>query len=502
MLAFLDTVVGVLEVALWLVLAGAGWHLLRSARFAWWRPLGRLGTAGRLDEHPSVTVQLPMRNERYVAERAVRAACALSWPRDRLEIQVLDDSDPDDETAAIVDRVVDELRAGGAAIALLKRGDRGGFKAGNLQHGLASARGELVSVLDADCVPPPDLLERLAPPLLGDPGLGFVQARWAFANEEQNLLTRLQALILDGLFLVEQSRLAATGRPVQFNGTGGLWRRQALDAAGGFWPGPAAAASATAGAATSALTEDLDLSARAELMGYRGLTVPEVAVVTELPATMAGFCAQQRRWVAGAGQVLRGLARRLLGSARAGARTAVAHLLRHARQPVIALASLWLPAAAVGLVHPLPLPAPFARALWIVALVWVHAGFAAYGAAARRRRGLSPAAAIGFAPLLVALSVGLSLPLTISYLRGVLGIGPREFVRTVKTGAAAPSSAASPAYRTPLDPLALAAIALGAVQLAAAAVAWRHGDALGALALAGWVAGGYLWVGLGSLLDR
>src|SRR5581483_2545725 len=162
--AALAIVISLGQLALWALLAAASAHLLRLARWGWGRPLAS-DAPPALADFPVVTVQLPIRNERYVAERVLRAACALDWPRDRLEVQAPDDSD--DDTRAIVDRVAAELRAAGHDVKVIRRESRAGFKAGNLAHGLATARGEFIAVLDADSVPPRDLLARLVPPLLG-----------------------------------------------------------------------------------------------------------------------------------------------------------------------------------------------------------------------------------------------------------------------------------------------------------------------------------------------
>ncbi len=467
----LDVLCALGEVGLWLLLLGAGWHLGRSGLWAWNRtvePPPRLPDG----ERPRVTVMLPIRNERHVAERTVRAVAALAWPRERLEVQVLDDSD--DDTAALLDRLVAELAQDGVAIALLRRGDRRGFKAGNLEHGLAVATGEYVCVLDADCVPPPDFLERLLAPLLGDPSLGFTQARWEFRNEGAAHLTRVQALLLDGLFLVEQSRQTALGRRVQWNGTAGVWRRAALERAGGFFRDSA-----------GALTEDLELTARAERAGFRGRMLPGVAVSTELPAGMASFRAQQKRWVAGAGQVLRSKLRR--GGA-------LAHLLRHARQPVLLLAALWLPATTLDFAHPFPAGASLAA--WVASLGAAHVGLFLYYGAARRRRRRSALPALAFAPVLVALSVGLSLALTAAYLGGLSGRAG-TFVRTAKSG-----NAGAGDYRPPLDPLAFVETAVGVAYLAVAGLALVRGSWLAGAASLGWMAGGFLWVGIGSLRRR
>lgn len=477
----------------WLLLAAAALHLARSA----WAARGPLvesapplppapseGSSSRSGEArngddalPSVTVQVPLRDEVAVAERVLRAAAALDWPRGRLQVQALDDSD--DATSAIVDRVAASLREGVHDVEVVRRATRAGFKAGNLQNGLRTARGELVAVLDADAEPPPDLLRRLAAPLLADERLAFAQARWSFGNAGAGLLTRAQAAILDGLMLVEQPLLSARGRPVQFNGTGGLWRRRALDAAGGWLPTGAAS-----------VTEDLDLSYRARLAGFRGVMVATVAVGTELPETMAAFRAQQARWVRGGGEGLRALGRRLAGGALPSSErvTMLAHLARHARQPLLALAAVWLPlVAALGRRPPL---AP--RGVWPALVAAVALAMAGYFAAARRRRGASPVAALALAPLVMALSMGLAPALTVAFLRGLLGGAGAEFVRTPKRRA----------YRSPVDALALVEVALGLAAAAAAALAAWRGDLLAALGLAAFVAAGLLWVGAGSLIDR
>jgi cellulose synthase/poly-beta-1,6-N-acetylglucosamine synthase-like glycosyltransferase len=452
--------IGQLAVAALVLVAGA--HLLRLAGWAAQHPLAR----GPLKpaQFPTVTVQLPMRNERYVAERVLRAACALAWPQGRLEVQALDDSD--DDTRELIDRVAAELRAGGHDVKVLRRETGEGHKAGNLAHGLLTARGELVAVLDADSVPPPDLLERLAAALLVDEKIGFAQARWSFDNERAGVLTRVQALILDGLQAVEQARLSATSGPLQFNGTAGLWRRAALDEAGGWL-----------GAHGASMTEDLDLAYRARLRGYRGVQVEDCAVSSELPTGMAAFRAQQERWVRGAAEVLRALPSTNLSM--------LAHLARHARQPLLVALSIWLPATATGLVRP-AFAVPGA-AILSFALVAVSA----YYAAARARLGRSPTEALGLGLLVPALSLGLSLTLTVAFVRGLVG-GRGEWVRTPK------SAGAAAGYRSRRPPLALVESALGVALAASAALALARGDGWTAAGVA-YVAAGWLWVGFGSL---
>ena len=234
------------------------------------------------DPLPRVTVQLPIYNELYVSKRAIEAIARLDYPSERLEIQVLDDSD--DETTHIVAAAVAQARALGVDIVHLRRTVRTGFKAGALKEALVHARGELIAVLDADFVPEPDFLRRLVPHF-DQPDIGFVQARWGHLNEDYSRLTRLQALAIDGHFLVEQSGRGRRGYWFNFNGTAGIWRRDAIEDAGGW--------------TADTLTEDLDLSYRAHLRGWRGRYLEDVVVPGEVPAHMSGFRRQQHRWARG-----------------------------------------------------------------------------------------------------------------------------------------------------------------------------------------------------------
>ncbi len=464
--------VTLLQAGLWALLAAASVHLLAAAVRA-----ARLPAIA--DEPlanpplPTVTVQLPIRNEGAIAVGAARAACALDWPAGKLEVQLLDDSD--DGTSALLDEAAVELRAAGADVTVLRRGERRGWKAGNLQHGLAHARGEFVAVLDADARPPRDLLRKLVPPLLAEPSLGFAQGRWGFHNEAESLLTRIQAQILHALFLVEQQLLSARRAPLQFNGSGGVWRRAALEAAGGFLPSGGAS-----------LAEDLDVAWRARRRGFFGLARPGVVVDTELPSTMAAFRAQQKRWVRGGAEVLR-------ATLRDGSPVALlGHLARHARQPYLVLLTAWLPLTTLDLVRPALAPA----IAWpiVLALLWLAIG--SYYAAARRRLGRSALGGFLYAPVVAALSLGLCPSLTLAFLRGLAG-SPGEFERTPKRGEAARAH-----ERARLDPLALVEVAVGVLYATLAVRAVSAGALGGALVLGGLFAGGYLWVGLGSLVDR
>lgn len=242
------------------------------------------------EDHPRVLVQLPAFNEGMLIERAIRAA-DLDWPRDRLTIQVLDDST--DGSEAISRRFADDLRRAGLDITVIHRRDRAGFKAGALANGLERDDSPFVAIFDADFVPPADFLKRTVPILAADRGLAFVQARWEHLNAGQNLLTRAQAVMLDAHFGVEQSVRSAAGLVLPFNGTCGVWRREAIEDAGGW--------------TADTLTEDLDLSVRAHLAGWRAAYAPDVAAPGELPTTLAAWRTQQHRWNKGFAQVARKL---------------------------------------------------------------------------------------------------------------------------------------------------------------------------------------------------
>jgi cellulose synthase/poly-beta-1,6-N-acetylglucosamine synthase-like glycosyltransferase len=238
--------------------------------------------AGQFKELPKVTMQLPIFNEVYVVERLLRSVSALDYPRDRLQIQVLDDST--DDTREMTANLVGELRDRGFNVQLIHRVDRTGFKAGALAIGLDSADGEFLCILDADFVPQPDLLKRTIH-FFSDPKIGMIQTRWGHLNRGYSLLTRVQAMFLDGHLLLEQTARSRSGRFFNFNGTAGLWRRSCIEQAGGWQH--------------DTLCEDLDLSYRAQLAGWRFIFLPDVVTPAELPVDMNGFKSQQHRWTKG-----------------------------------------------------------------------------------------------------------------------------------------------------------------------------------------------------------
>jgi cellulose synthase/poly-beta-1,6-N-acetylglucosamine synthase-like glycosyltransferase len=265
-----------------LVLSVYGSHRYAMA-YLYHRHKYRLPTPrGRFDTLPRVTVQLPIFNEMYVTERLIAAVAKLDYPRDLLEIQVLDDST--DETQAIARACVEKFRAEGLDIVYIHRTNRQGFKAGALENGLALAKGEFVAVFDADFIPEPGFLRRSIP-FFADPGVGMVQARWGHLNREYSLLTRAQAILLDGHFVIEHTARNRSGRFFNFNGTAGVWRRKAIEDGGGWQH--------------DTLTEDLDLSYRAQLAGWRFVYLADVVAPAEVPVEMNSFKSQQHRWAKG-----------------------------------------------------------------------------------------------------------------------------------------------------------------------------------------------------------
>lgn len=452
------------------MLAVFGLHRLELVRCFRWRAQGsspgrQAGPAS--GELPALTVQLPLYDELAVAARLIRAAGALDYPRELLEIQVLDDST--DGTRAVVDAEVARLVEQGLEARVLRRADRHGFKAGALAHGLERARGELVCIFDADFLPPPDFLRRLVP-RFADPGIGMVQARWSHLNREDSALTRAQATLLDGHFVIEHTVRSERGLFFNFNGTAGIWRRAAIEDAGGWQH--------------DTLTEDLDLSYRAQLAGWRFSYAPLVAAPAELPPDIAAFKGQQHRWAKGSAQVLRKLGGPILASERpARVRLeALLHLAGNVGYPCVLLLALLLPLAVR---FPGQVPAAVHLALFLACTVsvWVFYG------TGQRALGRGPLQALGDTFLALVLGIGMSVAQTRAVLEG-LGARTGEFVRTPKRG----PRGAPAAYRSALR---------GAPGLELVPAAWLAWGAAGALARGAFVAlpflllflAGFLWVG-------
>jgi cellulose synthase/poly-beta-1,6-N-acetylglucosamine synthase-like glycosyltransferase len=236
----------------------------------------------RFEELPRVTIQLPIFNEQFVIDRLVEAVCKIDYPKDRLEIQVLDDST--DETREVASNIVERYASLGHPIAYIHRTNRHGFKAGALDAGLKVAQGEFIAIFDADFVPPPDWLMRVIHHF-AEPDVGMVQTRWTHLNRDYSLLTRIEAILLDGHFILEHGARSRTGDFFNFNGTAGMWRRQAITDGGGWQH--------------DTLTEDTDLSYRSQMAGWRFKYLPDVECPSELPIEMTAFKTQQARWAKG-----------------------------------------------------------------------------------------------------------------------------------------------------------------------------------------------------------
>src|SRR5215207_2150804 len=233
-----------------------------------------------LEVLPKVTVQLPIFNEMYVADRLIGAVCEMDYPKELLEIQVLDDST--DETTEIAELAVRRHAARGFNIHYLHRVDRTGYKAGALEAGLKQSTSGFVAIFDADFIPPVDFLKKTLPYFETDPKIGMVQARWGHINQDYSLLTKIQSILLDAHFVLEHGGRNRAGAFFNFNGTAGVWRRDAIDSAGGWQH--------------DTLTEDLDLSYRAQLAGWRFIFLPDVVAPAEVPVEMNSFKSQQHRW--------------------------------------------------------------------------------------------------------------------------------------------------------------------------------------------------------------
>jgi cellulose synthase/poly-beta-1,6-N-acetylglucosamine synthase-like glycosyltransferase len=446
---------------------------------------------------PSVTVQLPVYNELYVVERLIGAVARLDYPRERLQIQVLDDST--DETTRLARACVDVHRARGLDIHLLHRQDRRGFKAGALSQGLETASGEFIAIFDADFLPAADFLKRTVPHLVAQPSLAFVQTRWGYLNDRYSALTRAQTIALDGHFVVEHVGRNRNSLLMNFNGTAGIWRRRAIETAGGWH--------------ADTLIEDVDLSFRAQLAGWQALYLPEVECPAELPPQTAAFKRQQARWATGqaqclvklTGSLLRGRLDRAPGLAPDQERNAEAGfpLSWAARLEGVLHLSVWLahPMSLVLLLLTLPMvlgqiPMAFnLTVFWLVAL----GPIVAYTLSQRhlyadwKRRMM-------LMPVLALLGTGLALSNTVAIARGLIG-RDRAFKRTPKFSVERRGDLwAGNRYALPFQWVTLGELALAAYAVVTIVAALVMGNYLAVPFLLLYV-GAYAYIGLIGLHD-
>jgi len=387
---------------------------------------------------PRVTVQLPLFNERYTIERLIRAVARFEYSRDRLQIQVLDDST--DDTAELVRRLVAQQKKRGLDIELIQRSDRKGYKAGALAEGLKTATGELIAIFDADFVPGADWLKKTVPEFQ-DATLGCLQTRWGHTNDQFNSLTRAQSLGIDGHFIIEQTARARHGLLMNFNGTAGIWRRACIEDAGGWQ--------------SDTLTEDLDLSYRAQLAGWQIDYLPDVVVPAELPAQIEAFKRQQFRWAKGSFQTVKKLVpelfrsrmpwyRRLLG---------VLHITGYVVHLLMLLTLLlMLPAGLFS-------PSILKWMPWTMVAAFGPPIFYLVSASEHLPR-LSDR--LRLLPLLTVLGFGLSLNDSLAVLEGLFGKSRGKFVRTPKFNLNdRQGSWAGSAYAMPVSPMVWGELGLG-----------------------------------------
>ncbi|TGE20147.1 cellulose synthase family protein [Hymenobacter elongatus] len=390
-------------------------HLTRLARRAYQRPTAPPPAAPL--HWPRVTVQLPIYNEMYVVERIIAAAARLDYPANRLHIQVLDDST--DETVALAAAQVAHFRRLGLRIDHVRRPTREGYKAGALAHGLQETDGEFVAIFDADFVPEPDFLRRTIPHFTS-PKTGVVQTRWTHLNEDYSLLTELQAFGLNAHFLIEQVGRSLGGHFINFNGTGGVWRQQCIEDAGGWQ--------------ADTLTEDLDLSYRAQLRGWQFTYLPFVQAPAELPAALDALKSQQYRWTKGAAET----ARKHLGKVVRSEQkfSTKLHAVFHLLNSTVFVAILLMAVLSVPLVfirEYIPEFKPVFRLASVCILGFLPLTYYFY-TAWRLDHPTTPV--VHFLPrfvLFLAVSMGLSLHNTRAVLAG-LARKPSAFIRTPKTG--------------------------------------------------------------------
>jgi cellulose synthase/poly-beta-1,6-N-acetylglucosamine synthase-like glycosyltransferase len=476
-LVFLAVYVSVLA-----VLSLYGSHRYRMA-FLYYRHKYKLPTPkGKLAVLPRVTVQLPIFNELYVVERLIDSVCAIDYPKNLFEVQVLDDST--DETCAIAQARVAEWKAKGLDIVYVHRTNRSGFKAGALEHGLHLAKGEFVAVFDADFVPAPDFLKRTVP-FFSDSQVGMVQVRWGHLNREFSILTQAQSILLDGHFIIEHTARNRSGCFFNFNGTAGIWRRSTITDAGGWQH--------------DTLTEDLDLSYRAQLKGWQFVFLPEIISPAEVPVDMNAFKSQQHRWAKGSIQTAKKLLPTILRSKLPFAvkQEAFFHLTNNMAYLLMVVLSVMMPLSMVvrfkhGLYSTLFLDLPvFMSATASVSFFYV---------ATMRELGLGWWDRIKYLPFVLSLGIGMAINQCKAVVEALLD-KQSDFARTPKTGAEGKHvKAVAKAYRgkrnwVPLVECAFGLYFTGAIWYAWDQAIWSSMPFLIVFQV------GFLYVGISSLLE-
>jgi cellulose synthase/poly-beta-1,6-N-acetylglucosamine synthase-like glycosyltransferase len=438
----------------------------------------------RFEQLPPVTIQLPLYNERYVVERLIEECLKIEYPKELLQIQVLDDST--DDTAPFAEALCERYRNMGYPIEYRHRSNRHGFKAGALQEGLESASGEFVAVFDADFCPPPDFLTRTIHHF-ADPKVGVVQTRWSYLNRDYNFLTEVEAVLLDGHFVLEHGARSRSGLFFNFNGTAGILRRAMIDDAGGWQH--------------DTLTEDSDLSYRAQLKGWRFVYLPGLECPSELPVEIHAFQIQQSRWAKGLTQVAKKLLPSILTAdiPKRVKAEAILHLTPNISYPLmIVLSALMLPVMIVrfymGWLQMIFLDLPLiAASFWSISLFYVIAQRELYPKTWKRT--------ILLLPMLMAVGVGLTIINTRAVLEALFGI-ETAFARTPKYAIGdRPMNLEVKKYRRRSGWLPYAEIAIGTYFVAMIVFAIETYNFFSIPFLALFV-GGYYWAGFGTLYQE
>jgi cellulose synthase/poly-beta-1,6-N-acetylglucosamine synthase-like glycosyltransferase len=439
------------------------------------------GPPSRFEKLPRVTIQLPMYNERYVVERLLEEVTKIEYPKELLQIQVLDDST--DETHAFAERLVGKYQGLGFPIEYRHRTNREGFKAGALQEGMKTATGEFMAIFDADFMPPPDFLERTIH-FFVDPSIGVVQTRWSYTNRDFSILTEVQAMLLDGHFVLEHVARSGRGLFFNFNGTGGVLRRTMIDESGGWQH--------------DTLTEDSDLSYRAQLKGWKFVYLPRLDCPSELPVEMYAFQVQQSRWAKGLTQCAKKLLPQIL-RAKVPLRVkleAFLHLTPNISYPMMVVVSaLFLPVMIVrwymGWFQMVVLDIPLILANFCS--IWAF-----YLMAQRELFPKTWKRCVFLLPFLMALGVGLTIINTKAVVEAILGIRS-GFVRTAKYAIADKKMLVeNTSYRRKTNWLPIIEIAIGTYFLAMMGFAIETYNFLALPFLALFV-GGYYWAGFATL---
>jgi cellulose synthase/poly-beta-1,6-N-acetylglucosamine synthase-like glycosyltransferase len=404
-----------LYLAVLTILGVYGFHRAHLVYLFWRYRDKRVDPPGEFKDLPVVTIQLPMYNELFVAERLLESIAELDYPRDKLELQVLDDST--DETSSIVAKKVAELAARGFDISHMHRTDRTGFKAGALEIGMKVARGDFLMVFDADFMPSRDIVHRLIHHFT-DPKVAMVQARWDHLNRDYSMLTRAQALMLDGHFVIEHIARNRSGRFFNFNGTAGIWRKTAIIDAGGWQH--------------DTITEDMDLSFRAQIRGWKFVYVPDAVAPAEVPCEMNSFKGQQFRWAKGSAQTTKKILPLVL-KADLPLRVkleAIFHLTNNfAYLFLVALACLQLP----NMLLRRDIDNPMLLLLDVPLFIATSGSIVLFYLSTHHFLYRSVWDAVKRLPLMMALGIGLSLNNAHAVLEGLMS-GDAEFVRTAKHG--------------------------------------------------------------------